>query len=461
MKIRVTPLMRILQGGCSLCRQSSTVTSTSGEDRSSSMDRKNIFKSVKPDVDMNHILNNTDAIARNIQQRKGDADVHKVVTLWKELKQLKEKLQSSGGVGVSKDSLTAQVLETEQLLLEQVCALPNDTHPDTPMNESDEPRLVEEIGVKRKFDFPIKDHAQLGENLNIIRTKHLGHITGHRSYYLRGAGAQLERALVKYTLERLVKRHNFKLISVPDIVKANVFEGCGMRTEGLHTQVYKLNPAYHPGNLCLAGTAEVGLAGYLMNRTFHVDELPLRLAAVSRCFRAETTHSSEARGLFRVHQFTKVEMFGVTSGESSNESDDFFKEIVAIQRNLFADLGLHFQILDMPAHDLGSPAYRKYDVEAWMPGRDSYGEISSASNCTDYQSRRLRIKYRTDGNSDSVYAHTLNGTACAVPRLIIAILENYQDKDGSVRIPDVLQPYMFGQKVITRPVRGHLHHTRL
>lgn len=458
----MSAVLRVMRRGCCQCRCRSTVSSTSIENQSPSLQTSNIFRELKADIDMKDIINNTDAIARNIRQRKGDSDVYKVVALWKEMKQLERKLQSDN-TGISKDHLKVQLSKTENEFLKEACALPNNTHPETPMKETDEPRLIEEIGCKRNFDFEVKDHMHLGENLNMIRTKNLGHVTGHRSYFLRGAGAQLERALVKYTLERLVNRHSFQLIPVPDIVSAHVLEGCGMRTDGLHTQVYRVDPAHHPGNLCLAGTAEVGLAGSLMNRTFDVSELPLRLAAVSRCFRAETTHSSEARGLYRVHQFTKVEMFGVTSADTDNESDRLFREFVTIQKSLFEDLGLHFQILDMPAHDLGSPAYRKYDIEAWMPGRKSYGEISSASNCTDYQSRRLQIKYRSDGrpNGDATYAHTLNGTACAVPRMIISILENFQAKDGSILIPEVLQPYMYGQKTITRPTRGHLHFTRL
>lgn len=444
--------------GC-ICRRASIVASNGNVSTNQARETWVFSSHVKPDIDMKYIMKNVDAIAHNISQRKGDADVYKVVELWKELKKLEKKQANEEGFHLLQEKLR----ETEEQFLQFACALPNDTHPETPKNETDEARLVEEVGAKRIADFHLKDHSELGEHLNIIRTKNLGHITGHRSYYLRGSGAQLEKALVRYTLDRLINRHGFQLISVPDIIRPVVFEGCGMRTKGLHTQVYKLDPNYHQDDLCLAGTAEVGIAGYLMNRVFNLDQLPLRIAAVSRCFRAETAHSAEARGLFRVHQFTKVEMFGVSAVETGHESEEMFHEFVAIQRDLFKDMGLHFQILDMPAHDLGSPAYRKYDIEAWMPGRCNYGEISSASNCTDYQSRRLKIKYCQNGmpQSESAYVHTLNGTACAVPRLIIAILENFQNKDGSVNIPEVLQPFMYGQKVIEKPSTGYLHYTRL
>ncbi|XP_002733295.2 serine--tRNA ligase, mitochondrial-like, partial [Saccoglossus kowalevskii] len=289
----------------------------------------------------------------------------------------------------------------------------------------------------------------------ILRVRNLGHLTGHRSYYLLGAGAELEEALVKYSLAKIL-REGFKCISVPDAVRPVVFEACGMNTSGLHTQVYHLHPDRH-SELCLTGTSEISMAGYYMNRILEHCDLPQKLAAVSRCYRAETAHTAEARGLYRVHQFTKVEMFAVT--RNNIESDQIHQQFLTIQKQLFSGLGLHFRVLDMPSEELGAPAYRKFDIEAWMPGRDTYGEISSTSNCTDYQSRRLNIKYRDKSNSEH-FVGTVNGTACAVPRMIIAILETYQQEDGSVEIPLALQSYMRGQAVITKPTRKPLHFTR-
>ncbi|XP_072032567.1 serine--tRNA ligase, mitochondrial-like [Amphiura filiformis] len=436
-----------------------------------------------PELDLQGFEDNFSEIANNVNHRKGDADVHYILQLWKTVQKLKneywEKINDVAQLKAhahssSTSNSNLKELEKSNEVLQRLgaeiggkqhelyqCAamLPNRTHPQVPLDEDAEPTLIELVGTKPNFDFPIKNHIDLGEDLDILRIKHLGHITGHRSYYLKGAGAQLEEALVQYTLDRLLAK-GFKMISVPDIVKPVPFEGCGMRTKGLHTQVYKIDADRHPGGYCLSGTAEVGIAGYFMDRTFELGELPQKVAAVSRCFRAETSGLSEARGLYRVHQFTKVEMFAVVADEHGDESETIFQEFHQIQRDLFTELGLHFQILDMPAHDLGAPAYRKFDMEAWMPARKAYGEISSTSNCTDYQSRRLKIKYKTS-SGDTRFVHTLNGTACAVPRMIIAILESFQQPNRTIVIPKALQPYMYGESLITKPKRKALIHTRL
>jgi len=185
----------------------------------------------------------------------------------------------------------------------------------------------------------------------------------------------------------------------------------------------------------------MAIAGYLSNRTFTASELPIKLAALSRCFRAETSHVEEERGIYRVHNFSKVEMFAVTGTETGNESEDFLDYLCQLQEKLFSGLGLHYRVLEMSPNELGSPAYRKHDIEAWMPGRKQFGEISSCSNCTDYQSRRLNIRYQ-DGAGTSKFPHTLNGTACAIPRMLIAVIESSQNKDGNVTLPEVLQKYM-------------------
>ncbi|XP_054758976.2 serine--tRNA ligase, mitochondrial-like [Lytechinus pictus] len=429
----------------------------------------------RPAIDLDYLAKNAEVIADRISHRKGNIDVQEVLRRMKEFQHIQEdvhdvqiRLQADKERGLNTKELEHTLNEKEMQLhraennfYQIAVAIPNSTHPNVHLNEDAEPVLIEEINEKRSFDFPIKGHVELGEELDIIRLKNLGHTTGHRSYFLKGAGAMLEDALVRFTLDRLIKKHGFKIIKVPDIIKPVVFEGCGMRTIGLHTQVYCLSSDHHDIDMCLAGTAEVGIAGYLMNRTIPISELPMKIAAMSRCYRAETAHSADARGLYRVHQFTKVEMFCVAANERGDESEEIFHEFVGIQRDLFRDLGLHFQILDMPAYDLGAPAYRKFDMEAWMPHRKAYGEVSSTSNCTDFQSRRLHIQYKPSPESPAKYVHTLNGTACAVPRLIIAILENNQQRDGSIVIPKPLQPYMDGMREITRPASGKLHFTRL
>nr|XP_053609595.1 serine--tRNA ligase, mitochondrial isoform X2 [Plodia interpunctella] len=254
--------------------------------------------------------------------------------------------------------------------------------------------------------------------------------------------AELEEALLKYTVSFLLK-NQFNMLSVPDILPSNILKSCGMTVNSDRTQIYSLDPHHHGPDLYLSGTAEMSLAGLLMNCMLSKKDLPLRLAAVSRCYRAETSSIVEERGIYRVHQFTKVEMFAVSTPE---QSESMLENLKSLQQELFAPLGFHMRVLDMPPHELGAPAYRKYDIEAWMPGRNSYGEISSCSNCTDYQSRRLNIKYR-DGNTLK-FVHTLNGTACAMPRMLIALLETHQDPKGKIYVPHILQPFMKGKAFI-------------
>ncbi|KAG5896148.1 hypothetical protein JTB14_015851 [Gonioctena quinquepunctata] len=260
-----------------------------------------------------------------------------------------------------------------------------------------------------------------------------------------GELVELEHALLNYFLKKLLQ-NGFELISVPDILPREVIESCGMNTRGERNQVYTIDSKLHEPDLCLSGTSEMALAYFLAGKTLIEEDLPKKLAAVSRCYRAETSSTAEEKGIFRVHEFTKVEMFVVTTPETS---DAALEEIRSLQEEHFKPLGLHFQVLDMPPHELGAQAYRKYDMEAWMPGRKIYGEISSCSNCTDYQSRRLGIKYRTKTNTTE-FVHTLNGTACAIPRLLIALTETGQDEKGFVHLPEVLHEYMGNKTVIGR-----------
>lgn len=226
-----------------------------------------------------------------------------------------------------------------------------------------------------------------------------------------------EQALIRYTVNFLTKE-KFNLISVPDILPAEVIDGCGMRTcSDEKTQVYRLRPSER----CLAGTSEMAMGGYFSGKTLNATDLPKKMMAVSRCYRAESGDGTLDKNLYRVHYFTKVEMFTVCLPTQSEQMLEYFRDI---QCRLFKSLGICFKVYDMPIRELGASAYRKYDIEAWMPSRKSFGEISSTSNCTDYQSKRLNI-YANDG-SNNVHAHTVNGTACAVPRMIIALLEQHQ-----------------------------------
>ncbi|XP_061452899.1 serine--tRNA ligase, mitochondrial [Rhineura floridana] len=345
------------------------------------------------------------------------------------------------------NALRDEELELDEKYYLRALKLPNRTHPDVPIGDESQAQVLEVVGEKPAFDYKVKGHLEIGEDLDIIRQRRLSHISGYRSYYLRGAGAMLQQALVQFTFKKLVQK-GFIPMTVPDLLKGAVFEGCGMLPEANISQVYNIDPSRFE-DLSLAGTSEVGIAGYFMDHAVNLIDMPVRTVCVSTCYRAETETGKEPWGLYRVHQFSKVEMFGVTANETGLESGALLEEFLTVQKEIFSELGLHYKILDMPTEELGLPAYRKFDVEAWMPGRDSYGEISSTSNCTDYQSRRLNIMYY-DQEGRLSYAHTVNGTACAIPRMLIAIIESNQRKDGSVWVPEALQPLM-GMEVISKP----------
>ncbi|XP_053363316.1 serine--tRNA ligase, mitochondrial isoform X1 [Clarias gariepinus] len=469
-------------------RRTFTLCASGGaQSRSSLFEHIKEGYSDKPDLDMLRICEHPDQVITELVNRKGDlgaVDVQAIISTWKRVQEVQREINElterkkiiSGQVRIlveqqeQKDlsglmaykslreegkniRVKLNKLYSQQSFLEEeyycrALRLPNRTHPDVPIGDESQAKVVEMVGHKAEFEFKVQGHLEIGENLDIIRQRRLAHVSGHRSYYLRGAGAQLQTALQNFALDFLQKRGFIPMV-VPDILKGVVFEGCGMQPYAHRSQVYSLDPSRFP-NLNLAGTGEVGIAGYFMDHAVNLKDLPVRTVCSSTCYRAETDTGREAWGLYRVHHFNKVEMFGVTADETGHESSQLLDEFVLLQKEIFSSLKLHFRVLDMPTQELGAPAFRKYDIEAWMPGRESYGEISSASNCTDYQSRRLNILYeRNDGSYK--YAHTVNATACAIPRTIIALLETHQTKEGTVHVPEVLQPYL-GLDVIKKPL---------
>ncbi|XP_058815849.1 serine--tRNA ligase, mitochondrial [Topomyia yanbarensis] len=387
----------------------------------------------QPTYDTNYLLNPTklSEILNNINHRKGIGNIQLV-------HEINDKIKGTP----AEDKLERSRLNAE--LQAELAKIPNRTHPDV-LKYGTEPKIVEYYNIKPTFVAEkIYEFSEIAKKMNLFRAEKLGNFTGHKSYYLTGDLAELEQALIQYTVAKLLK-NGFKLITVPDILPARIIQSCGMNTHGDRNQVYKLSNSHD--SLCLSGTSEMALAGYFAGTETKEASLPIKLTAVSRCFRAETSGLQEEKGIYRVHQFTKVEMFSVCRPD---QSDAMLEEFKNIEIDLFNQLGLHFQLLDMPACELGAPAYRKYDIEAWMPGRAMYGEISSCSNCTDYQSRRLGILYRASNDDHLHYTHTVNGTACAIPRMLIALLENFQNPDKTITIPDPLQRFMRGQKRINR-----------
>ncbi|XP_013412289.1 serine--tRNA ligase, mitochondrial [Lingula anatina] len=397
-----------------------------------------------PELNIEYLLDpcNKDIIQKNIMNRKGESvDLGHLI-------ELKRQYEAASNDVEKKNILSS--------ITKEASSIPNNSHPDSPIGDEAKARLVKLCGEKKEFNFKCKSHIDLcsaESGLDLLKVRNVGQTTGNRTYYLKGDAAQMQQALIKYTVPKLLNRQDksFTLISVPDMLHPDIIEACGFKTTGDRTQVYTLDQEKH-GQICLSGTAEMALGGFYANRVLDLDQLPQRVCAVSRCYRAETSNREEEKGIYRVHQFTKVEMFGVTADETGTESEELLKEFIELQEDLYDGLGLHFRILDMPTEELGAPAYRKYDMEAWMPEKQFWGEISSSSNCTDYQSRRLHIKYRARDGSEK-FVHTVNGTACAVPRLIMAIVENSQNEDGTISIPQALQKYMFpkGKQIIEKP----------
>jgi seryl-tRNA synthetase len=317
----------------------------------------------------------------------------------------------------------------------RLSAIPNLMHPDVPVGGEEDFRELRRIGEPPRFDFAPRDHLEIGNALDLLDFEAGAKVAGQKFYYLKNQAVFLELALQRFALERLVAE-GFTPFATPDLARPEIVDGLGYAPRGPETQIYSLANA----DLCLVGTAEITLGGLYADTILDAESLPLCLAGVSHCFRTEAgSHGRESKGLYRVHQFTKVEMFAFTRPE---DSEAMHERLVGIEEGLYRDLEIPFRVIDVASGDLGAPAYRKFDIEAWMPGRGDggeWGEVTSASNCTDYQARRLRIRFRRDKRNESV--HMLNGTAIAVSRTLIALLENHQQADGSVAIPDALRPY--------------------
>lgn len=319
--------------------------------------------------------------------------------------------------------------------------VPNLTHPDVPRGNTDaDHRELRRVGRARDFaaeGFAPRDHLALAEALDLVDFEAGARVAGPKFYYLKREAVLLDLALQHFALG-VAARHGFTLHVTPDLARAEILQGLGFNPRGESTQIYSVAES----DLCLVGTAEITLGGMLQDAILEEEQLPLLLCGLSHCFRTEAgSAGQESRGLYRVHQFTKVELFAFTLPEQSEATHE---RLLAIEEEIFQALEIPYRVLDIASGDLGGPAYRKFDLEAWMPGRGAYGEITSTSNCTDYQARRLRIRYRPRGDEGGKAkprnVHMLNGTAVATSRALVAILENYQRADGGVDVPKVLQP---------------------
>ena len=419
-------------------------------------------------LDIDLIRNRTDDVKANCVNRGVKTDVGRIVDLDNLRKQQEQRYgllkqqqnQASKQIPTEKDLKLKEVLiaDSKRLRVEvgevekeldkvkadlhaAILTLPNMTHPDAPVGRDAEANhVVRKFGEPRVFDFKPKDHVELCLSLDLADFEAGASVAGQKFYFLKNEAVLLELALIQFAMQTLIRR-GFTPVITPDVARVEVLEGIGFmpRDDADTRQVYTIADT----DLCLVGTAEITLGGMHRKQTLDAATLPRRYAGLSHCFRTEAgAPGRDTRGLYRVHQFTKVEMFVFCLPE---QAEAIHLEILAIEEEIFQALGLAYHVLDTCTGDLGGPAYRKYDLEAWMPGRGEkgeYGEVTSTSNCTDFQARRLEIRTKVAGQKGTQFAYTLNGTAVACTRALVAILENYQNADGSVTIPEVLRPWV-------------------
>jgi len=413
-------------------------------------------------LDIKFIRDNIELVRKNCQHRLVKCDLEKLLATDKEKRALEtaidelraeknkfskakpspeqiSRMKNLGGEVKKFEARLKTVLDKYQRLHSQV---PNLTHPKVKVSrdENDNPVMVM-IKKPTKIKFPAKDHVQLAEALDLIDFERATKVSGAKFYYFKNELVWLELALIHYAFS-IVAKHGFVPFITPDLAKQNVLEGLGFNPRGKSTQIYNIAET----DLSLIGTAEITMGGYHKDETFAENELPKKYVALSHCFRTEAgSYSKFAKGIFRVHQFTKVEMFYYASPDKSEAAH---QELLDIEKEIFKGLALPCRVIDHSTADLGTPAYRTFDLEVWLPGKPNernesgdWAELTSTSNCTDYQARGLNIKYKNK-QGEKKFVHMLNGTAIAIPRTVIAILENYQQADGSVIIPEVLRKYL-------------------
>ena len=423
-------------------------------------------------LDRKFIVENAAAVKQNCANRGMSCDVDRLVQIEEQrrAKLLESETFNRGANEISKKLPTAKTEEERNAFKEEgrrlraakdavhaehdkldaeareiQLVIPNMTHPSAPVGSGDHANIEVRRGKTevRKFDFKPLDHVELGEKLDLFDFEAGARTTGHGFYFLKNDCVLLDLALQRYAVEVLA-RYGFTLTTTPDLARQEVLMGTGYSPRGPETQIYSIAGS----DLCLVGTAEITLGGMYAEQTIDAEKLPIKLAGISHCFRTEAGAAGKAtRGIYRVHQFTKVEMFAFTLPE---QSDDMLEQLRDIECDIFDGLGIPFRVIDTASGDLGGPAYRKYDLEAWMPGRGTggeWGEVTSTSNCTDYQARRLNIRYKKKDEKGTRFAHTLNGTAIALSRALIAVLENYQQGDGSVEVPQVLRGWMGKERI--------------
>ena len=421
-------------------------------------------------IDVKELKTRYDEIAKNIKDRYMNVDLDKIVkdqeeraALLLEVENLRSKRNETAQKMKQKlDNETRQLYiqegkEIKEALAEkearltvldeqfkkEVMTIPNYASPEAPIGKEDKDSLaIKFYGEPTRFSFKAKDHVQLGEELDILDFDKGAKVSGQKFYYIKNKAVILQMALERYAMDIVVK-HGFTPFITPDVAKEEILNGIGFNPRGAESNIYTIEGT----DTCLVGTAEITLGGYYKDTILNKEDLPIKMTGLSHCFRREAGGAGQySKGLYRVHQFSKLEMFIYCLPE---ESESFHKEILSIEEEIFQGLGLPYRIVDTATGDLGAPAYRKFDIEAWMPGRGDegeYGEVTSTSNCTDYQARSLNIRYRDDDGKIK-FVHMLNGTAVALSRAMVAVIENYQNEDGSITITPALVRYTGFDKI--------------
>lgn len=401
-------------------------------------------------LDLKFIRENPEKVAEAAASKNINVDIEEVLRLDEEVKELARQLQElytqrnraakerdiEGGREIKAEvgGLEAQLKAAEEKLSNLLGNIPNLPAGDVESGKDEsENKVVKTVGQIPQLGFTPRDHVELGQILDIIDIDRAAKVSGTRFAYLKNEGVLLEFALAQFAINTLM-HHGFTPVIPPELIKTETMKKLGYMENGGDEDMFHLEK----DGLTLVGTAEHSLVSMHMDETFLAADLPKRYVGFSSSFRREAgSYGKDTRGILRVHQFDKVEMVSFTSAEND---DDEHKFILALEEKFFSELGIPYQVVKMCSGDLGFPVARKFDIEAWIPTQEKYREVTSASTTTDFQARRLNIKYQ-DG-ADKKFTHILNGTAFAIGRALIAIIENYQQEDGSVVVPEVLRKYI-------------------
>jgi seryl-tRNA synthetase len=366
-----------------------------------------------------------------------------IATLKKTGKDANSQVEKAKQIDAEVTSIEKEVTANEEQTRNYLMRLPNLLHETVPVGKDENANIqVRTWGTTPKFDFPIKNHIDLSLNLDIIDIERAGKIAGSRFFYLKNEAALLDMALISFALGEMVKK-GYSPVEPPYLMRKDAYEGVTALSD-FEDVLYKIENE----DLYLIATSEHPMAAMYKDEVLKEEDLPLKLAGVSTCFRKEAgAHGKDTRGIFRTHQFNKIEQFIFCTPEQSWK---LHEELLQNAEDLIQKLGLPYRIVNVCTGDIGTVAAKKYDIEAWMPAQNAYREIISCSNCTDYQARRLNIRYREkEGAPTKGFVHTLNSTAIAIGRTIVAILENNQQKDGTITIPTALRKHMNDIEKIT------------